>query len=126
MGFRHFAAARLLTPALAVLLLAAAPSSRTESPDLGPTHAADPVKALDIGLPYGEGLLSTTAWLTSEVYRGIERFRPLSVPIAVAALGSLLAGLSSRSSPVTLHASPSSASPPRRIAGPRAPPLQLA
>lgn len=126
MGLCRVAAARLLTLALAALLLAAAPSSRAESPDLRPTQAAERGRALDVRLPYGEGLLSSPAWLTSEVYRGIDRFRPLSVPIALATLGSLLAGVLSWRAPARLRGSRRSASPPRRVAGPRAPPLQLA
>jgi hypothetical protein len=119
-------AARLLTPALAALLLVAAPSSWGESPDLRPTRAADPREALAVHLPGGDELLIMSRLTTSEVYRGIERLRLPSLPIAVAAVGCLLSGVLSWRSPARVRGSRGSLSPPRCFAGRRAPPLQLA
>lgn len=126
MDVRRGTAARLLTLTLAALLLGAAPSSRAEPQELRPTQETGQGTAPDVRIPYHEGLLSTAASLTGEVYRGTERFRPLSGLAALASLGALLAGVSSLRSPTRPRKSRCSASPPRRVAGSRAPPLQLA
>lgn len=119
--------ARMLTVALAVLLLLATPSSRTESSELRPAHAPESSETLAARFPYGEGLLSSTARLSaSQAYREIERLRPLSDPAALAGLAGLLLGALSWRSPARQRGSRSSPYPPRRFAGPRAPPLQLA
>jgi hypothetical protein len=120
-------AARLLTIALPALLLVAAPSSRNESSELRPTHAPEPRETLALRFPYDEGLLSSTARLSiSPAYREIERLRPLSDPAALAALAGLLLGALSWRSRARQRGSRTSPYPPRRFAGPRAPPLQLA
>jgi hypothetical protein len=127
MALRRVAATRLVTLAVAALLLAAAPSSRAESQDLRATNAADGSEALAVRLLYGEGLLSSTPRLsTRQAYREIERLRPLSDPVALAALGIVLFGALSWCSPARLRGRRSSASPARPFAGPRAPPVQLA
>lgn len=118
--------ARLLTIALAALLLVAAPSSRNESSERRPTHAPELRETLALRFPYGEGVLSSTARLsTSPAYREIERLRPLFDPFALAVAGLLLGALSwrSRAGQRGSHTSPY---PPQHFAGPRAPPLQLA
>lgn len=120
-------ATRLLTIAVAALLLMAAPSSRAESSDLRRTHDAEPSEAMAVRFPYGEGLLSSTARLaTGQAYREIERFRPLSDPAALAALAGLLLGVPSWRSPARQRGSRRSPFPSLRLPGPRAPPLHLA
>lgn len=126
MDARRVSAARLLTLTLAALLLGAAPSSRAGSLELRPTHETRPGMAPDVRIPHHEGLLSTAGSLTGEVYRGAERFRPLSGPAALASLSALLTGASALRSPTRPRKNRASTSPPRRVAGSRAPPLQLA
>jgi hypothetical protein len=126
MRFR-FVAARLTTITLAALLLVAAPSSRAQSSDLRRPNAGDPAEELAVRFPYGEGVLVSTARVsTSQAYREVERFRPLSDTAALPALTGLLLGalfcFSARQ-----HRSRRSPNPSLRFAGPRAPPpLQLA
>lgn len=115
-------AARLLMTVLAVLLLVATPAARSGAP----TRPGDRAEAFGV-LPFGEGLVTSTAWLSiGEFSRGIERSRPLPFPLALAALGNLLAVAVCWSSALKLQGSQRSPWPLRRIAGPRAPPLQLA
>jgi hypothetical protein len=115
-------AARLLMPVLAVLLLVAAPAARPGVP----TRPGDRAEAFGV-LPFGEGLVTNTARLSiGEFSRGIERSRPLSFPLGLAALGNLLALAVCWSSAVKLQGSQGSPSSLHRLAGPRAPPLQLA
>ena len=115
-------AARLLIPVLAVLLLVAAPAARPGAP----TRPGDRAEAFGV-LPFGEGLVTSPAWLsTGEISRGIERSRPLPFPLALATLGNLLAAVVCWRPLLKLRGSRRSPSPLRRIAGPRAPPLQLA
>lgn len=120
-------AARVLTIAVVALLLVAAPSSRNESSEPRLTHAPEPSETFAVPFSYGEGLLSSTAHLsTSQAYRGIERLRALSDPAALAALASLFLRALSRPSLVRQGGSRTSPYPPPRVAGPRAPPLQPA
>jgi len=119
-------ATRIITPAVAALLLAAAFGSRPVSP--GPTRMPVGGQAESIAvLPFGDGLVAGTVRLSwGEFTRDTERSRTPFLPLALSVLGCLLAaalrwgfwrGPRGRRAP---------ASPLRRTAGPRAPPLQLA
>jgi hypothetical protein len=129
MGQRPVAArfwALTLALTLAALLLGAAPAIRLGSLDLAPSHFSEQAEVFG-SFPFGDGMvLSSDRLFTSESSDGIERSRTLSVAGGVVALYTLLAvGVSWSSSPQgrrrwtplsLLH----------RVAGPRAPPLQLA
>ena len=124
MGQRRVAA-RLWTLTLAALLLGAAPASRLGSLDLAPSQLSERAEVLG-SLPFGEGMVLSSARLFVSESSGIERSQPLFVASGLVALCTLLAvGVSWRSSLLgrrrwTLL------SPLRHLAGPRAPPLQLA
>jgi hypothetical protein len=125
MGQRRVAA-RLLTQALAVFLLVVAPASRLGSSDLAPNQLGDRAEALE-GLPFGEGMVLGTSRLSvGEFSREIERSRPHAAAAGLIALGVLLAAIACRGSSLRGRRGRTLLSPLRRIAGPRAPPLQLA
>jgi len=119
-------AARFWALTLAALLLGAAPGSRPASLDLAPSQLSERAEVFG-SLPFGDGMvLSSDRLFISESSDGIERSRSLSVAGGVVALYTMLAvgagwGSSSlgrrRWTPLSLL---------HRIAGPRAPPLQLA
>jgi hypothetical protein len=125
MGQRRVAA-RLWMPTLAVLLLIAAPASRPGSSDLAPTQPGDRAEALG-ALPFGESLaLGASRLSVSEFSRRIERSRALPFAAGLVALGGLLAVAVCWRCLLRKRRSRKVLSPLRRIAGPRAPPLQLA
>jgi hypothetical protein len=125
MGQRRFAA-RLWTLALAAFLLVVAPASWLGSLDLAPIQLGDRANAL-VGLPFGEGMVLGTSRLSiGEFSREIERSRPLTAAAGLISLGVLLAAIACRSSSLRGRRGRTLLSPLRRIAGPRAPPLQLA
>jgi hypothetical protein len=125
MGQRR-AAARFWTLGLAAFLLVVAPVSRLGSLDLGPSQPGDRADALE-GLPFGEGMVLGTSRLSiGEFSREIERSRPLTVAAGLIALGVLLAAIACRTSSLRGRRGRTLLSPLRRIAGPRAPPIQLA
>ena len=119
-------AARLAMPVLVVLLLVAAPS-RPGFADLAQFDAGDRAETLDF-LPFGEWFVTSPPCLSAnEFSRGTERSRPLPFQLALAVLGALLAGAACwRPSRIEPRVSRRSSSALHHIAGPRAPPLQLA
>lgn len=119
-------AARLWLPALAALSLLAAPTSEAGSPNLFPTQSGERPEALGV-FPFDDGLLTSTAWLSvSEYSKGVERSRTPSFPLALAALGHLLAFVFCWRSCLRPRGSWPFSSSLQRVAGPRSPPLQLA
>jgi hypothetical protein len=117
--------ARALIPVAAVLLLAAAPVMAHESAYSGRTLAGDRFDRFGV-LPIGEGTLTITARASiGEFSRGIERSRPVHIPAGAAALTALLAFIVSWRCLVGPRWSGGSPSTSQRVAGPRAPPLQL-
>ena len=125
MGQRRVAA-HFWTLALAAFLLVVAPASQVGSFHLAPIQLGDPADALE-GLPFGEGIVLGTSRLSiGEFSREIERSRPLTAAAGLIALGVLLAAIACRSSSLRGRRGRTLLSPLRRIAGPRAPPLQLA
>ena len=119
-------AARLAMLAPVVLLLVAAPS-RPGFADLAQFDAGDRAETLDF-LPFGQGLVTSPPWLSaSEFSRGTERSRPLPFQLALAVLAALLAGAARwRPSRIEPRVSQRTSSALHHVAGPRAPPLQLA
>lgn len=120
-------AARLPTLAIAALLFVAGPASRPGSPGFGLTSPSDRAESLAV-LPFGEAPFTFfMARLTvGELLRGIERFRPLPPTMALAVLGCMLSGALLWLSPPRSRGSRRLLWRVWRLAGPRAPPLQLA
>lgn len=119
-------AARLWITTLATLLLLAALASRQGLTDLASSQSPDGAEALGV-LPFDEGLgLSTSQLSVSEFSRGIERSRPLPFVAGLMALGGLLAVAVCWRSSSRQRRRRDVLSPLRPVAGPRAPPLQLA
>jgi hypothetical protein len=119
-------ATRIITPAVAALLLVAAFASRPISP--GPTSMPVGDRAESVAvLPFAEGLVAGTVRLSwGEFTRDTERSRTPSVPLALSVLGCLLAAALRWGFWRGSRGRRALAFPLRRTAGPRAPPLQLA
>jgi hypothetical protein len=118
--------ARLWMPTLAALLLATTPAVRPGSSDLAQTRSGDRTEAFG-AIPPGEPLaLGTSRLSVSEFSRGIERFRPLAVAAGLVALCGLFAVAVCWRSSLRQRRSRTVLSALRRLAGPRAPPLQVA
>jgi hypothetical protein len=123
---RHSRAARLFVVVTVVALLVGTSSFLAGRPDPRPVQTPDPGEGWVVHLPQLEGLLSNLSRLSvSELRRGIESSRPLPVSAALAALGLLGIGLLSLRFPVRRAGRRPPYSERSRVAGPRAPPLQL-
>jgi hypothetical protein len=122
MGQRRVVA-RLWMPTLAALLLATASAARQPGPsDPAPTQAGDHTETFGV-VPFGEALAFSTSRLSVSEFSRIERSRPLP---GIVALGGLLAVAIRWRSSLGQRGSRTGLYPVRRIAGPRAPPFQLA
>jgi len=123
---RHPRAARLFVVVTVVALLVGTSSLLAGRPDPRPVRTLDRGKGWVVHLPQLEGLLSNLSRLSvSELRRGIERSRPLPISTALAALGLLGIGLLSWRLPLRRASGQPTNSARSRVAGPRAPPLQL-
>jgi hypothetical protein len=118
-------AARALIPVAALVLLAAVLATSAGSPDPGRAVAGDRFIGFGI-LPTGEGSLTGPEASIGEFSRGIERSRPVHVPPVTAALAVLLASVVFWRCLLGRRERAGSDPARRRVAGPRAPPLQLA
>jgi hypothetical protein len=123
---RHPRAARLFVVVTLVALLVGTSSLLAGRPDPRPVRTPDRGEGWVVHLPQLEGLLSNLSRLSiSELRRGIERSRPLPISAALAALGLLGIGLLSWRFPLRRASAQPTYSARSRVAGPRAPPLQL-
>jgi hypothetical protein len=119
-------AARALISVAAVLLLAAVLATTPGSPDSGRADADDRFAGFGV-LPVGEGSLTSPALGSiGELSRGIERSRPVHVPPVSVALAVLLAFVVFWRCLLARRDGAGSLSSRQLVAGPRAPPLQLA
>jgi hypothetical protein len=119
-------AARALISVAAVLLLAAALATTSGSPDSGRAVAGERFAGFGI-LPVGEGSLTSPALASiGERSRGIERSRPLHVPAVAGSLTILLSFVAFWRCLLGRRDGAGSLPSRQRVAGPRAPPLQLA
>ena len=110
----------------AVLLLAAALATTPGSPGSGRTDAGDRFAGFGV-LPVGDASVTSPALASiGALSRGIERSRPVHVPPVAAALAILLAFVVLWRCPLMRGDGAGSVSSRSRVAGPRAPPLQLA
>lgn len=122
---RHPRAARLVVVTVVALLVGTS-SLLAGRPELRPIRTLDRGEGWVVHLPQLEGLLSNLSRLSvSELRRGIERYRPLPISAALAALGLLGIGLLSWRLPLRRASGQPTYSARSRVAGPRAPPLQL-
>jgi len=123
---RHPRAARLFVVVTVVALLVGTSSLLAGRPELRPIRTLDGGEGGVVHLPQLEGLLSNLSRLSvSELRRGIERSRPLPISAALAALGLLGIGLLSWRLPLRRASGQPTYSARSRVAGSRAPPLQL-
>lgn len=118
-------AARLWTLILVALLLGAAPASRLGSFDLAPSRLSERAEVLG-SLPSGDGMVLDSARLFVSESPGIERSQPLLGATGLVGLWTLLAIAASWGSSLLGRRRWTLPSPLRHLAGPRAPPLQLA
>jgi hypothetical protein len=117
---------RLFMAVTVVVLVVGAPSSRPGHADPSRVQTPDRGEGWILNLPQPEGLLSSLPRLSiNEFQRAIERSRPLPNSAAPATLILLGIGVLSWRFPPRRagHQPPCFAR--RRVAGPRAPPLQL-
>ena len=118
-------AARFWTLILVALLLGVAPASRLGSLDFAPSRLGERPEVFG-NHPFGDGMVLGSARLFVSESSGIEeRSLPVSVTAGLVALCTLLAVGASWGSSLLGGRRPL-LSPLERIAGPRAPPLQLA
>lgn len=123
---RHSHAARLFVVFTVVALLVGTSSFLAGRPDPRPVRTPDRGEGWVVHLPPLEGLLSNVSrFSVSELRRGIERSHPLPISAALAALGLLGIGLLSWRFPLRRTGRQPTYSARIRVAGPRAPPLQL-
>jgi hypothetical protein len=122
---RHSLAARLFVVVTVFAMLVGTSSFLARRPDPRPVRTPDRSEGWVVHPPQLEGLLSNVPRLSvSELRRGIER-RPLPISAALAALGLLGIGLLSWRFPLKPAGGQPTYSARSRVAGPRAPPLQL-
>jgi len=124
MGSRSPAVRLLIV--IAVVVLVGSPSWTAGRADPSRVQAPGRGEGWIDHLPQLEGLLSSLSRLSiGELKRAIERSRPLPISALLAATAFLGVGVLSRSLSLRRAGRQPSFSPRHRVAGPRAPPLQL-